>query len=162
MEEISRTQKKKNAQTLQKLGEQLLGLSEEKVATLNLDPELEEALSMARHMTKHEARRRQLQYIGRLMRGIDPARVEEAFQRVHSQEDHKARAFKLVEQWRDELVAGNDERRQWLTVQFPDMDIQQLTKLVQHAQVANNTPKARQESRQLFRFLARLVPDDPV
>lgn len=157
MEKISRTQKKRQAEALQKLGEQLIGLSEDQTATLNLPPELLEAVSMARRMTKHEARRRQLQYIGRLMREIDPETVNNALQKLGSQEELDRRKFKRVEQWRDELVAGSDERSQWLISQYPELDNRQLAHLVHNARNAQNTPKARTSNRQLFRFLAKSI-----
>ena len=157
MEKISRTQKKKKAQTLQKLGERLVALTDDQIANLDLMPELEEAVLMVRQMTRHEARRRQMQYIGRLMREIDPGDVEKALDQLQSQKDQERRKFKLVEQWRDELVAGNQARVSWLILQYPDMDRKQLVQMVNQAIGAKNSPKARRASRLLFRFLAEFA-----
>lgn len=157
MEQVSRTQKKKKAQALQLLGERLVALTDAQIDTLDLMPELNEALKMARQMTKHGARRRQMQYIGRLMREIDPDGVQDALGRIQSQANHDKRQFKLIEQWRDELVAGSPTRASWLVEQYPDMDAEQLFQLVKQAGAEKNTPKARKTSRLLFRFIARSV-----
>lgn len=161
MEKISRTQKKKNALALQKLGERLIALTEEQMNDLDLIPELKEAVLMARQMTKHEARRRQMQYVGRLMREVDPEVIENALADIQAQKDQERRRFKLIEQWRDELVAGSDDRASWLISQHPDINRQKLVRLVNQARDAKNTPKGRQAGRRLFRFLARNVLMQP-
>ncbi|MBF0303131.1 MAG: DUF615 domain-containing protein [Desulfamplus sp.] len=70
-EKPSRTQKKKIAENLQKLGEFLVEMAETEVNRLDISPELKKALSIARTLTKHGARKRQLQYIGVIMREVD-------------------------------------------------------------------------------------------
>lgn len=157
MERISRTQKKKKAEALQRLGERLVALTDAQIDALDLMPELVEALKMARQMHQHGARRRQMQYIGRLMREIDPDGVADALGRIQSQEDHDKRRFKLVEQWRDELVAGSQTRASWLVEQYPGINSEQLYQLVKQARTEKNTPKARKAARLLFRFLTRSV-----
>ena len=157
MEKLSRTQKKKAAQALQKMGEQLVLLSDAQFDALSLPQELLEAVAMARKITSHEARRRQLQYIGRLMREMDPAEVEQALEKITSGEEEKKRQFKLVERWRDELVAGDENRMTWLMKQYPAIDSMELKRLVIHAkgkQPGADTKKAR---RMLFRYLNRIV-----
>ena len=133
MEKLSRTQKKKAAQALQKMGEQLVHLSDAQFDALSLPQELLEAVAMARKITSHEARRRQLQYIGRLMREMDPDEVEQALDKMTSGEEEKKRQFKLVERWRDELVAGDEDRMAWLMKQYPEIDRMELNRLVVNA-----------------------------
>lgn len=70
-ERPSRTRKKKAAEELQKLGEFLVEMAESEVERLDISPELKKALSTARSLTKHGAKKRQLQYIGTLMREVD-------------------------------------------------------------------------------------------
>lgn len=155
MEQVSRTQKKKKAEALQRLGERLVALTDAQMDALDLIPELIEALKMARQMNKHGARRRQMQYIGRLMREIDPDGLEKALGSIQSQADHDKRRFKLIEQWCDELVAGSPTRASWLVKQYPDMDGDQLNQLVKQAVAEKHTSKARKTGRMLFRFLSR-------
>jgi ribosome-associated protein len=82
MEPFSKTQKKKEALYLQALGEQLVTLSIEQLKAIDLPPVMYHALILAKTITKHGARLRQMQYIGTLMRKYDPKPVEEALERL--------------------------------------------------------------------------------
>jgi ribosome-associated protein len=157
MERISRTQKKKTAQALQKLGEQLVLLSDAQFDALSLPEELLEAVAMARQMTSHEAKRRQLQYIGRLMREFDPADIKKALERITAGEDEKKRDFKRVERWREELVNGNEERLVWLADKYPSIDLQELRKLVTKARDEHPGANKKKDRRMLFRYLNRVL-----
>ena len=68
----SKTRRKREMLALQELGVELVGLDDEQLAALNLPDALRDAVVQARRITRFEARRRQLQYIGKLMRGVDP------------------------------------------------------------------------------------------
>src|SRR6266853_751685 len=76
-EKPSKTELKRVMHELQALGERLIGLNPEQLAAIALPENLHEAGEQARRITKHEARRRQLQYIGRLMRDVDPEPIRE-------------------------------------------------------------------------------------
>ena len=156
MERISRTQKKKAAQALQKLGEQLVHLSDAQFAALELQDELLEAVAMARQIKSHEARRRQLQYIGRLMREYEPRIIQEAIDKLTSGENEEKRRFKLVERWRDELVRGDDGRFDWLLAKFPEIDPNELRSLVNNAREASSSKNPKKAGRKLFRYLNAL------
>ncbi len=80
---------KKKAQALQRLGERLVALNEKQVKALVLPDELKEAVALVHEMKSHEARRRQLQYIGRLMREIDALAVEAAIAKLQSRENRE-------------------------------------------------------------------------
>lgn len=156
MEKISRTQKKKAAEALQKKGEQLVNLSDADFHLLEIPDELKEALAMARKLTRHEARRRQLQYIGRLMREIDGKLIDDALQKIVSHEDAKGRQFKIVERWRDELVGGGDERWRWLLENYADIDKPQLERLILNARGLSSQQSPKRAARMLFKLLSRL------
>jgi ribosome-associated protein len=81
----SRTQKKNEDRALQRLGEQLLALPSGQLESMELPDELLTAIEFARKMRKHGARRRQIQYIGALMRHIDPQPIETALDRIRSE-----------------------------------------------------------------------------
>ena len=78
----SRTRKKNEARELQKLGERLLDLKKDQLDGIDLPDELREALAMGRKTTRHGAKRRQIQYIGKLMRGIDPEPIRNALRNI--------------------------------------------------------------------------------
>ena len=81
-EKPSKTQRKKDMISLQKLGETLLGLSKSQIAKIPLPEDLLEALDLAHSLKSHEAKRRQMQYIGRLMRDIDPQPIQKALKNI--------------------------------------------------------------------------------
>lgn len=80
----SRTRKKKEDRSLQRLGEQLVTLPAGRLESMDLPDELRTAVAFARKIRNHVARRRQLQYIGALMRQIDPQPIETALERIRS------------------------------------------------------------------------------
>ncbi|MDA8137700.1 MAG: DUF615 domain-containing protein [Desulfobacteraceae bacterium] len=152
----SRTRKKKAAEALQKTGEQLLILSDGQLDRLEISPELKQAVIEARTMTQRGARRRQLQYIGTLMRDTDGPRIQQQLEAMAQQSTLDARRFKQAELWRDELKAGNTQRLEWLLAQFPQMDRNELAGLVRDAQ-HSHPESARKAGKALFRFLRQLV-----
>jgi ribosome-associated protein len=82
MEQLSKTQKKQEALSLQALGEQLVTLSSEQLKTIDLSIDMLNAVTLAKSLKKHGARLRQMQYIGTLMRKHDPAPIQDALQRI--------------------------------------------------------------------------------
>ncbi|MDR2000006.1 MAG: DUF615 domain-containing protein, partial [Zoogloeaceae bacterium] len=81
-ERPSKSQLKRDMAALQTLGERLIELSKEQLTKIDMPEELREATRDAQRFTKHEARRRQLQYIGKLMRNIDPAPIQAAIDEI--------------------------------------------------------------------------------
>jgi len=165
MELLSKTQKKKEALSLQALGERLVTLSAEQLKSIELPSALFNAVTLAKRLKKHGARLRQMQYIGTLMRKHDPQPVQEALQRMEQGNRDQAAEHKKIEKWRDELIAGSDLLIEQFALQFPLADQRQLTSLVQKArdERAANDP-APKASRSLFRYLHKstLRPKTPV
>ena len=158
----SKTQVKREMAALQALGEQLVALSGERLARLDLPDELRDAVRDARRFTQHEARRRQLQYIGRLMREVDPAPIRAALDEIngvsaaanarqHALERLRAR---LLE---DEGVLGEIARS------HPGTDLQHLRQLRRNALKEQAEGKPPRAFRELFRVLRNLqeAPHDP-
>ncbi|MDH4181880.1 MAG: DUF615 domain-containing protein, partial [Betaproteobacteria bacterium] len=79
---LSKTRRKQAMHDLQDLGEALVALDPKALAKLDLPERLADAVAQARGITRHEARRRQLQYVGRLMRDVDPAPIRAALERL--------------------------------------------------------------------------------
>ena len=159
-EKKSKSQVKREMTALQKLGEQLAGLTEDQIRKIELPEELREALLFAKTMRKHEALRRQMQYIGTLMRDIDPEPVERAIDTALHGHRVQQRVFQQVEEWRDELLKGNDAILEELIDRFPAADHQHLRQLTLNARkeiVQNKPPKS---SRTLFRYLRALLDEE--
>lgn len=154
MERISRTQKKKNAERLQKLGERLIDFDDTVLDAVGVSEELREAVVQARGIKQHEARRRQLQYIGRLMReaGEDPSEIRSAIERAVESDGDERRKFKQVETWRNELLAGRRSRYDWLLKNYPQADTAHLRRLIRNAGAGE-----KRAARTLFRYLRELI-----
>lgn len=142
-DEPSKTELKRESAELQKLGEALLGLRAELMQRLPLPDKLAEALGDARRITDFEGRRRQLQYLGKLMRGLDAdglQAVRDALEQQRQGSAGEALSLHRAEQWRDKLVASDEALREWLQA-YPDTDTQQLRALIRQAR--KDTPADR-------------------
>jgi ribosome-associated protein len=151
----SKTRRKKDMHALQDLGTQLVALSPERLAKVPMPEELLDAVRDAQRFTKHEARRRQMQYIGRLMRNVDPAPIQaqlDAFNGVSKEE--VARQHRL-ERLRTELL---EDERVLATVAetWPGADLQRLRVLRRNAVKEREQDKPPRAFRELFRVLREL------
>jgi ribosome-associated protein len=156
MERKSKTQKKKEAQALQSLGERLVTLSAGQIEDLHLPEELYDAVTFAKTLKSRGAQKRQMQYIGTLMRKIDSEPVQEALHNMEQGNCRKAEAFKETEKWRDELMNGNDMLMETILKKYPDVDRQQLTGLVRQARKEKTGDKPPRAYRTLFRYLINI------
>jgi ribosome-associated protein len=154
---MSRTQKKRAAQRLQALGERLVALPEEQLEAVPMPAELAEAIAMARTMHKHGARRRQLQYIGALMRALDPESIENALQNLARGDRSEVRRFKQVETWRDALLSGDREILADIQASSPEVDMDRVNRLVAEARAAKAMAARKKAARNLFRYLKKVI-----
>jgi ribosome-associated protein len=154
MEKISKTRKKRQALSAQDLGEKLVKLTEEQLRKLELPEEVLSAVTLAKTIKKHGARKRQMQYIGVLMRRTDATPIQEAVQNLEEGDRRRAELHKQVERWRDELIRGNDALIEEIVRALPDAGREQLTALVTKARkelIKTNPSPA--PARALFRYL---------
>lgn len=151
----SKTQRKKSSHDLQDLGLALTELSDDRLAALGLDESLLEALRDYKRTRSHEGRRRQMQYIGKLMRRSDPEPLREAVAATQLGRAQDALALHHTERWRAELIADDDALTRWKD-EHPQGDLQQLRNLVRAARKdAAASPEQRngRAFRELFKFL---------
>lgn len=151
----SKTQRKKASHDLQALGEAVVALPDSRLDALAVPAALLDAIREARRIRSHEALRRQMQYIGKLMRGVDPEPLRDAVAAAQLGRARDAIALHRAEAWRAELVAGDDALARW-SADHPDADLQQLRSLVRAARKdASAAPEQRsgRAYRELFRWL---------
>jgi ribosome-associated protein len=160
MEPKSKSQAKREMLALQELGEKLVELPLSQINKIEMDQDLREAILFARTMKKGGAWRRQLQYIGTLMRDVDPEPIREALEAISRGRNLEARLFQKLERWRDELIGGNEELVEEIVGHFPDADRQQLRRLVLNARKEKEANKPPKSSRALFRYLRELSKAD--
>jgi ribosome-associated protein len=162
----SKTQRKKQMTDLQDLGAELVELSEERLAALALPDSLRDAISEARRMTKFEARRRQLQYIGKLMRHVDPEPIRARLDAWKSVSREHIALLHRIEHWRERLLA-EDTAFALFVGEHPQVDAQQLRTLLRNAQREREMNKPPKNYRALFQLLretldgSREAPDSP-
>src|SRR5688572_17728634 len=106
----SKSQRKRDSADLQKLGELLVKLSETQLAKVPLEDPLRKEILFARTLKSHEAIRRQLQYIGKVMRHVDVSEIKIAIEKIQQSSNLSKAQFHLLERWRDKLInQGDDE-----------------------------------------------------
>ena len=134
-DEPSRTDLKKESDELQKLGESLLDLRPDLMAKADLPEKLVDAVADAKRITNFEGKRRQMQFIGKLMRKLDHDVIESVKAALLEQNQGSAQEtlqLHLAEQWRNRLISDDDACGEWLK-NFPDTDSQQLRALIRQA-----------------------------
>ena len=133
--ESTRTDLKRESTELQTLGEDLLGLRSETRIALQLPEKLEDAIEDARKITNFEGRRRQGQFIGKLMRKLDDEQIA-AIRTALDEQKHgsatEAASLHEAEAWRIALIDNDEAVQEWIQ-RFPTTDIQQLRALVRQA-----------------------------
>lgn len=155
----SRSQKKRDMTALQNLGERLAELSREELRPLDLPRDLLTALDDLRRMTGHEARRRQTQFIGRLMREVDPEPVADFLDSRGAATAEANAAFQALERLRDQLLDGEDAPLEAFFDAHPEADRQHLRSLVRNARLERAKGKPPKNARALFRALREASRD---
>ena len=133
--DASRTDMKRESDELQDLGKELLGLRADLFNNVGLPDKLVDAINEAKRITNFEGKRRQMQFVGKLMRKLEPQLVDAARQALEVQRTGSASdklALHLAEQWRDRLIADDDALPQWMD-EHPGTDTQQLRALIRQA-----------------------------
>ncbi|WP_307699994.1 ribosome biogenesis factor YjgA [Variovorax paradoxus] len=160
-DEASRTDLKRESDELQKLGEELLGLRAALFDALPLGEKLVDAVAEAKRITNFEGKRRQMQFIGKLMRKLDEPTLEAVKQALAEQNTvpaAEAAALHEAERWRDRLIADDDALGGWIET-HPATDSQQLRALVRQARKDLKTGPAGEAPRQgkAYREIFQLV-----
>jgi ribosome-associated protein len=157
----SKSALKRQSHDLQALGLEVAELPAQRLAAAPLPEALREAILAYRRTKSHEGRRRQLQYVGKLMRTADEAALREAVSAAKLGSAREALALHEAERWRAELIADDGALDEWLQ-QHPGTDTQQLRSLVRAARRDTVTPEARQPRsyRDLFQFIRAAAASD--
>ena len=163
----SKTQLKAEADEKQALGEALLTLRADLMARLDLPEKLLDALIQARRITNFEGRRRQMQFIGKLMRPLDAEPIRAAIDEQANGSADLTLALHLAEQWRDKLIASDEALGDWLNEQ-PATDSQQLRALIRQArkdvakpETPGEAPRHGKSYREIFQLVKQAMAREP-
>jgi ribosome-associated protein len=137
---------------LQALGQQLVDLSREQLARVELPEPLREAIEFAHRVDSHEGRRRHMQYIGKLMRQVDADAVRAAIGEATSESRAAVARMHLAERWRDRLLADDDALTAWIG-EHPDADAQWLRATIRAARREQANALPPKHARLLYRRL---------
>ncbi|WP_339806574.1 ribosome biogenesis factor YjgA [uncultured Marinobacter sp.] len=154
----SKSQLKREMHALQDLGKRMMDLSDEQLQSVPASDRLKAALIESRRITKHEARRRHLQFIGKALRQEDDAdAIRRAVEAFDAGTEEHTRRHHLAELWREKLITGDNDVITAFVAECPETDVQHLRNLARNAQKeaasANNTG----QSRKLFRYLRECI-----
>lgn len=148
----SKSQRKRDMDALQDIGEELTQLNEQQLAGIELPESLRDAVNEARVMKRNEARRRQMQYVGKLMRQVDPAPIRvklDGFLSVSA--EHTARLHH-IERWRERLLSDPQSVSEFIA-EFPGTDSQQLRTLIRNTEQERARGKPPKHFRALFQMI---------
>ncbi|KTD07741.1 ribosome biogenesis factor YjgA [Legionella jamestowniensis] len=152
-EEKSKSQKKRDAEILQKVGVKLIALSPSKLDELPLPANLRQAILEAKTIKSHGAIRRQAQLIGKLMRASDSDAILTAYEALIAEESAQTAVFHEIEQWRERLIVDGKNALTEFIDHYHPSDVQQLRQLVKKAVDERNTNNHSGAAKALFRFL---------
>ncbi|AOW53239.1 TPA: ribosome-associated protein [Legionella pneumophila subsp. pneumophila] len=156
-EQISKSQKKRDAHYLQDIGIKFIDLSASKLDSLPLPDNLRQAIIDARSIKSHGAKRRQAQFIGKLMRAADFEAILAAYEKILEEESSITASFHEIELWRDRLLQdGKDALTEFIDAYQPE-DVQQLRQLIKKALDDQMKEKNTGAAKALFRYLRSLI-----
>lgn len=155
---VSKSEIKRDAEQLKKLGTSLVELNAVNLAKMPLDDNLRDAIELAQKL-KMEARRRQIQYIGKLLRNVAPEPIQEALDRVENRHRQQLSLLHKLEQTRDQLVEQGDAVLNGLIDEYPALDRQHLRNLIRAAQKEKAANKPPKNYREIFQYLKSIIAE---
>jgi len=159
-EEVSKSQKKREATALQDLGERLITLSDKQLKEIDMPESLNDAVLLARNIKARSGRKRQLQYIGKIMRNIDVEPIETFFAKLDNKHHDANKIFHQLERWRDRILAEGNDVLTEVKEQFPEVDMQRMRQLVRNANNSKNEKTSTRAKREIFQYLKELNSDN--
>jgi ribosome-associated protein len=168
--DISKTRRKKNSTELQKMGEELLSLNKKQLEQIEVSEPLLAALrEYQRIPPRHEARRRQLQYIGKLMRASDHELIRAALEKLRTPDRQQVRRSQEIERWGEQLSQGDTNDIEAFVDAFPLAERQELRQLLRRFQQLSakestdnefsaDNEQARAARRRIFDYVKSCMP----
>ncbi len=154
---VSKSQRKRDSLELRALGAELGKLSDHQLDSLALPPELKDALLVMKSIKQRGALKRQLKFIGGLMRELDVVPIRESFARIKMQSGHAVRQHHNIERWRDRLIDEGDTALGVLMAEVADMEHQKVRQLIRNAQLERDQEKSPKSARALYRYLKQCL-----
>ncbi|OOR98583.1 hypothetical protein B0187_07935 [Haemophilus paracuniculus] len=149
---VSKSEIKRDSEYLKKLGAELIELTPQNLEKIPLDEDLKYAIKQAQGF-KLEAKRRQIQYIGKLLRNRDPEPIQEALDKVKNRHNQQQALLHKLELVRDQLIEMGDASLNHLLEEYPQLDRQHLRTLIRGAIKEREANKPAKNYREIFQYL---------
>ncbi len=153
---VSKSEIKRDAEELKRLGAELAHLGKNALEKIPLDEELLAAIELAQRIKK-EGRRRQLQLIGKMLRARDVDPIRQALDKLKNRHNQQVALFYKLEALRDRLIDQGYEAINEVIAPYPHADRQQLSSMIRNAQKEKAGNKPLKSSRQIFQYLRKLA-----
>ena len=153
---VSKSEIKRDAEELKRLGAELVDLGKNSLDKIPLDERLRNEVELAQRFKK-EGRRRQLQLIGKLLRSIDVEPIRVALDKLNNRHNQQVALFHKLEMLRDRLIEQGDEAMGDVIALYPEADRQQLRSMIRNAQKEKAGNKPPKSARQIFQYLRELA-----
>ena len=160
--EISKSQRKREAQELLVLAKKLLALPLAQLGKVPLDEQLREALDFGRSIRAHGARKRQLQTIAKMLRNRDAEPIADAVKGLNLKNRQENIRHHRIEAWRDHLIEGDDQQLSVLLEKSPGTHVQTLRQLIRNAKQEARLGKPPAAARKLFKLLRESDEKNPL
>jgi ribosome-associated protein len=158
-DEHSKSQRKRDMLELQKMGEALIKLTAEQLKKMELPENLLSAIQQAKLLKSNEAKRRHMQYIGKIMREVDVEPIKAYLKRLRFAQEKSTEKFHQTEEWRSKLISQGDQALNSFLSEYPDVDRQQLRQLIRRAQHDKKTEKNTGAETALFKYLRGIIKE---
>lgn len=154
---VSKTQRKKECDEMQALGEKMISLGKDKLAQIHMEDELRHAIEEAQRMKSNGALKRQRQFIGKLIRNMDAESLQTQLEKILHRHDLHNAEFKRMEKWRDSMIEAGDDGLNAFMQHYPQADRQYLRQLIRNVdrEKKNNKPPAAY--RAIFKYIREVA-----
>ncbi len=151
-DKISKTKRKQQMHELQDIGEELVELSKDALNKIPMSEDLLDAIKEYKRLNSHEARRRQMQFIGKIMRKEDTAPIREKLEQIRGSSTAATALLHRIERYRNDMIAKDEAITQFLA-DFPNASAQELRTLVRNARKEAEQSKPPKAFRELFQLI---------
>ncbi len=157
LEPPSKSQRKRDMTSIQKLGEELTTLNKKQLEKLPLSDSLRASIAeFSRLPNSNEARRRHLQFIGKIMRGEDHEKIQSELDKMRTPDRAQVRRAQLIEQWGDKLLAGSEVEINSFVTTYPLAERQAIRQIVRNLG-KDNEEAARVHRRRLMNYIKEYI-----
>ncbi|MDX8395156.1 MAG: ribosome biogenesis factor YjgA [Mariprofundaceae bacterium] len=153
----SRSQIKREAEAQVKLARRLLGLTNAQLSQIEMPDELRHALADAKAIKSNIAGKRQLKFVGKMMRGMDTSSLLDEIELLDTGHQKKTDQFHHIEQWRDRLINSGDQAFNDLMTEHPHLDRQLIRQLIRNAHKEERKNRPLKSQKGLFRYLREMI-----